>query len=71
MQRPKIKFVSLEKAETADVMVCVEWSDPPILPDNERGKCGVCGCLVQHRPRVPRKPMKVCISCAPSVIRPQ
>jgi hypothetical protein len=66
-----IKFVSAEQAEQHDVLVCMDWSSPPILPDNQRGRCGVCGCVVQHRPNAPRKPMKVCVGCAPSVIRPQ
>jgi hypothetical protein len=69
--RAKIEFVSIEQAEEADVMVCMPWTSPLILPDNHRAKCGVCGHIVQHRPDVPKRPMKVCLDCAPSVIRPQ
>jgi hypothetical protein len=71
MKRPRVEFVSTAEAETADVMVCMDWSSPPILPDNQRARCGVCGGAVQHRPDAPKKPMRVCVSCAPSVIRPQ
>jgi hypothetical protein len=71
MMVARVQFVSTEEGETADVLVCVDWTSPPLLPDNQRGKCGVCGCLVQHRPDAPKKPMRVCVGCAPSVIRPQ
>jgi hypothetical protein len=67
----EIKFVSTEEGETADVMVCMPWTNPPILADNIRAKCGVCGHIVQHRPAAPKRPMKVCVDCAPSVIRQQ
>jgi hypothetical protein len=68
---PKIQFVSTEQAEQADVMVCMSWTDPPVLRDNLQAACGVCGHLVQHRPNAPVRPMKVCVSCAPSIIRQQ
>jgi len=71
VKRPRIVFVTTEEAEEADVMVCMPWTIPPILPDNQRAKCGVCGHIVQHRPNVPKRPMRVCVDCAPSVIRPQ
>jgi len=44
-------------------VVCVEWTTPPIMDDNVRGTCAVCGAAVQHRPKVPVLP-KLCISCA-------
>jgi hypothetical protein len=67
----KIEFVSTEQGETADVLVCMSWTDPPTLADNLRAECGVCGHLVQHRPNAPVRPMKVCVACAPSIIRGQ
>jgi hypothetical protein len=66
-----VTFVSTKEGETADFLVCMEWTNPPIMPDNQRSKCGVCGHLVQHRPEAPKRPMKLCVSCAPSVIRRQ
>jgi hypothetical protein len=71
VKRPEIQFISTTEAETADVVICMPWTHPPILADNQRSKCGVCGHLVQHRPDVPKRPMKVCVGCAPSTIRPQ
>jgi hypothetical protein len=68
---PRVRFVSTAEAEMADVMVCMEWTSPPFLPDNLSDQCGVCRCLVQHRPDAPKTPMRVCVRCAPSVIRPQ
>jgi hypothetical protein len=68
---PRVEIVTAEQGEQADVLVCVEWTSPPLLPGNQRARCGVCGCLVQHRPDAPRKPMRVCVGCTPSVIRGQ
>jgi hypothetical protein len=69
--KPQVKFISTEQAEQCDIMICREWTMPLLLPDNQCGQCAVCGHFVQHRPDAPRKPMKVCMGCAPAVIRQQ
>jgi hypothetical protein len=69
--RFRIKTISTAEAETFDALVCREWTSPPLLPDNHVGQCAVCKCLVQHRPDAPRAPMRVCVQCAPAVIRRQ
>lgn len=55
MKRPTVEFVSTKEAETADVIVCLPWTTPPIMADNMRANCGVCGHLVQHRPTAPKQ----------------
>lgn len=62
----KVEFVTTGQA---DIIVCMEWTSPPILPDNQRGRCAMCGHVVQFRPDAPKKPMRVCVSCVPGVIR--
>lgn len=67
----KVEFVTPEQAEEMDVLVCVPWTTPPLLPDNQRGTCAMCQGRVQLRPYAPKRPMRVCVDCAPGVIRPQ
>ena len=66
-----VQFISADEAEEMDALICMPWTTPPILPDNQRGTCAMCKGRVQHRPDAPRKPMRVCVDCAPAVIRPQ
>jgi len=65
-----IAMISATEAETRDVLVCIAWTTPPRLPDNQRASCGHCGCALQHRPYAPRRPLKLCMTCAMSYVRP-
>lgn len=46
----------------ADYLVVMRWSDPPILPDNVRSTCSVCGHATQERPHAP-KAKRICAIC--------
>ena len=35
----QVELISTEEAETRDIYVCIDWTDPPRLPDNQRGVC--------------------------------
>lgn len=65
----EIEEVSTETAETATICICMPWSFPPILPDNQRSTCFGCGKALQHRLSAPKKPRKVCIACAEQYVR--
>lgn len=63
---PQTKTISDDPAD-AIVLVCMEAhsGEPLIMPDNETAPCGWrCGRTIQHRPHVPAKAQKVCVSCA-------
>ena len=64
----EIHGVSSEHAETADMCVCMPWTDPPILADNLRATCADCGTALQHRPNAPKKPRKICVDCCLPVL---
>jgi hypothetical protein len=66
MKVKAIRTVRRDSREAAecDVMVCMEWSEPPVFPDNRRASCAGCGHALQHRPDSPSQPMKLCIPCA-------
>jgi hypothetical protein len=66
----RFRIITQAEAEAGDVLVCVPWSDPPLLPDNARGRCKLCETAVQHRPDAPKRPMKLCIDCAIGWVRP-
>ena len=65
-----VEVVSDAEAERAAYVVCVQWSDPPMFPDNIRASCCACGCALQHRPHVPKKPARICVRCAYGTVRP-
>jgi len=46
------------------ILICVRVDGPLLFPDNETGKCGECGCLIQHRPRAPQNSILRCLQCA-------
>jgi hypothetical protein len=54
------------EAERAPFIICMAWSDPPVVADNVRAACMGCGRTVQHRPQAPKAPPKVCMDCAPT-----
>lgn len=61
-----IKVVSPEDAEQADMCVCMRIGEGDMFrfDDNVYGKCADCGHGIYHRPTMPKKPPKVCVSCA-------
>ena len=68
-KKPRVRFISPEEAESADVIVCMPFTMPLILSDNLLGNCARCGAPVQYRPHVPRRPVKLCPSCAVAQIK--
>jgi hypothetical protein len=68
-ERVSIKGIECEvvddaKADTADMVVCVEATQPLIFADNMTGPCADCGMVLQWRPHSPKRPPKVCMECA-------
>lgn len=60
-----INVVSQEKAEQADLVVCVFADAEPVFFDDDIFTvCADCGRAIRHRPHAPKKPPKVCINCA-------
>ena len=56
--------VSDAAAEEADMVVCMPADFPSPFDDNVKAPCAQCGQPIIHRPHVPKRPAKVCISCA-------
>ena len=55
--------------ESADILVCPLVTQPLMLPDNLVAHCSKCFRLVQHRPHVPKMPVKLCTDCATKSIK--
>ena len=62
----RVKVVSAEEAEEADVVVCGPTSH---FGDDVHTFCSRCGADIVHRPYVPKKPPKVCMSCATTMAK--
>ena len=58
-------IAKLAEAERAPFIICMPWSDPPVVADNIKATCMGCRCTLQHRPQAPSAPPKVCVHCAP------
>jgi hypothetical protein len=58
-----IQIVSDEEAEQADFVVCMPLGPSPFA-DNVTAKCCDCEQAIMHRPHVPKRPPKICITCA-------
>jgi hypothetical protein len=50
--------------EDAEFVVCIPVTNPMKFWDNQVSTCRKCGCLIQHRPHVPKTPPKICWDCA-------
>jgi hypothetical protein len=63
---PAIEIIPDEEAETVDFLVCaaVPPSGKMLLADNFVGICCSCGTKVQYRWHAPRRPKRICMSCA-------
>jgi len=44
--------------------VCCRKGDFTIFVDNVEATCALCGYPIFHRPSVPKRPPKICVSCA-------
>ena len=62
--RYSMAIATAEEAERAPFIICMAWSDPPVVADNVRAACTGCGRTLQHRPQAPKAPLKVCLDCA-------
>lgn len=71
MRKPRIETVTPEEAENVDVMVCCWLTEPLLMADNLIDACAGCGIQIQLAPSSPKKPMRLCPSCAKNWIRPQ
>lgn len=61
---PPITVISDQKAEASDYLVCMPWGSPSPFKDNLKGICSDCGITVMYRWHAPRKPKRLCITCA-------
>jgi hypothetical protein len=52
-----------DDAESAGAVICMRLTSPLMMPDNVIGVCSQCGEAIQHRPHVPRTPLKICCEC--------
>jgi hypothetical protein len=69
---PKVRIAGLDVevvpehiAETVAFMVCAKWDGPVYFTDDVRAVCVACGVAIRHRPYAPKRPPKVCMTCAP------
>ena len=62
---PEVHRSTPEEAEEAEAVLCLELSfdQPMLFPDNVKANCADCETLLQHRPHVPQKPAKLCLTC--------
>lgn len=60
----QVQVCSEEEAEASDFVACVPASVLMLVPDNVITECVDCRIPVQHRPYAPKKPPKVCLTCA-------
>jgi hypothetical protein len=67
----EVEVVSQEQAERAAIYVCVPWSGTAYFPDDVRATCAGCGGAIRHRPNAPRRPMKLCLTCAAGWVNQQ
>lgn len=65
--RPQIRIAGIpvtivpdEEAEQCDFVVCGPDS---YFPDDVRSVCSDCGTMIVHRPHVPKRPRKICMTC--------
>jgi hypothetical protein len=61
---PNIKVVSEEEAEEADVVVCMPIGSTRYFTDDVETVCAECGTGIFHRPHAPKRPRKICVNCA-------
>lgn len=63
--------IDSHEAEECSFVVCqvVDLDHPNYYPDNIITQCSVCNCDIQHRPYAPKKPPKLCVSCAANKVR--
>lgn len=57
----EVKVVSQEDAEKVDFVVCGPTS---YFPDDVKTVCAQCRTPIVHRPHAPKRPPKVCMTCA-------
>lgn len=62
----RVKVVSDEEGEQADVVVCIRTGMFSPFADNLTGHCLQCGHPILYRPYAPKKPAKICIVCLPA-----
>ena len=59
-----LPVVSADDAEEVDMVVCNRVGMPTRFRDNEYGTCSICGFAIYFRPHIPRRPRRVCVTCA-------
>ncbi len=61
---PHLRSGTDEELEAADLVVCNPTTEPRFFTDDISTTCADCGTAIYHRPSMPKRPKKVCISCA-------
>lgn len=63
------EVVSDAEAEECTAVVCMEAGTGPYpWNDNVETNCSACGRAIIHRPHVPKKPPKICLACANTLL---
>lgn len=55
---------SEEDAKNATLVVCMLWNEGTRSPDDVAAACWGCGAKLRHRPYMPTRPPKLCLTCA-------
>lgn len=69
LKKNNIQVKSLEECAKSEVHVCI---DRRVLPDDEEGKCFMCGKAVFFHDKFPAdgpQPKKICLECLPAFSR--
>lgn len=59
-----VKVASEKELEKADFVICMPLPDPKHFEGNIETECAFCKRGIYHRPYMPKKPLKICLSCA-------
>jgi len=52
------------------ILVCGDFDGDLYIPDNQIGKCDICGRRVQYRPHAPKPHILRCTRCAADMVGP-
>lgn len=65
-----IRVISDEEAEQCAYVVCAPAEQASLFADDVLTTCAACTRPIRHRPHVPSRPPKVCMSCVMALTNP-
>ena len=60
-----IRVATNDECDAVELVICGNVSH---FTDDVRTSCAACGAAIVHRPYVPARPPKVCMSCAVDMV---